>query len=72
MCLLEDLTKTHFAKRSYKMINPFTIHSMRKIGRCTDISYKPNIRAIDKVFSDGKGFFYFKLLRQGLYNNIII
>lgn len=36
------------------------------------MGYRSNFWAINKIFSDKKGFFYFKLLGQILYNDIMI
>lgn len=72
MYLLEGLAKAFFAKKCYWMINLFTMQSMKKVGKYTNVGHKSDTEAIDKVLSDRKGLSYFELLEQVLYNDTMI
>lgn len=45
------------------------MQSMKKVGKYTNVGHKSDTGAIDKVLSDRKGFSYFELLEQVLYND---
>lgn len=51
-----------FAKKSYWIINPFTIFNMREVSRYTGMGHRFDTEAIDKLLNNRKGFSYFKLI----------
>lgn len=59
MCLLEDLVKrAFFHKKSYQLVDLFTICSIIEVNKCVSVDYGSDIGATNKELSDKNDLFY--------------